>query len=223
MSTRVRRRHRREESVEERREQELVAWVFRLVDDGPKVLASLDPNSLRELRSEWRWMTGVLTDEQGGQSPTFEETLEALGLASGEVLKVGEAIRVSRIDFTKDPDRQHGPHAAAEPLEQPAQAPESPGGDPAIQALALMSGIPREAVERWRPGEVGSDANEQLLNEMHSIWLHLSEIISPHAIPRWLIEANAALGGVTPVEVLRRGDSERLRALIHHLEAGTPI
>jgi hypothetical protein len=61
------------------------------------------------------------------------------------------------------------------------------------------------------------------MSEMSRLWAALAEVVRPESIAPWLTSPNPTFGGRTPVEVLRRGESDRIRELIYHLESGMPV
>ena len=50
----------------------------------------------------------------------------------------------------------------------------------------------------------------------------LSEVIRADAIGSWLRRPNAAFGGLAPMEVVERGESDRLWSMIEFLRSGVP-
>jgi hypothetical protein len=48
----------------------------------------------------------------------------------------------------------------------------------------------------------------------------LAEIVALEAIPRWLNTPNEAFNGIRPIEVIERGEIDRLRDMIFYLESG---
>ena len=94
--------------------------------------------------------------------------------------------------------------------------------DPELQALTLMSGLPERVVVAWKSHRLRDGPESQMLIDMHGLWLWLTEVVRLEAIPGWLESPNDELGGLTPVEVLRRGESDRIRSLIYYLASGMP-
>lgn len=78
-----------------------------------------------------------------------------------------------------------------------------------IRSLAtLESGIP--------PAEA---VNRRLI-ELKRLHNGLSEVIKPDSIGHWLKAPNDAFGGLKPIEVIERGESDRIWAMIYFLRSG---
>ena len=92
----------------------------------------------------------------------------------------------------------------------------------ALKSLAMMTGLSERLIRAWE-GQCSIEGHvSQLLNEMHRLWLLLTEVVNPESVPRWLEAPNVELEGLTPIEVLRRGESDRIRTLIFYLGSGMP-
>jgi hypothetical protein len=50
----------------------------------------------------------------------------------------------------------------------------------------------------------------------------LSEVIKKESLGKWLKTPNQAFGGMKPVEVIERGESDRLWEMIYFLRSGVP-
>lgn len=48
----------------------------------------------------------------------------------------------------------------------------------------------------------------------------LSRVVKASAIPAWLEKPNQAFDGFTPIELVERGEIDRLWDMIYHLESG---
>jgi hypothetical protein len=51
----------------------------------------------------------------------------------------------------------------------------------------------------------------------------LSEIMEPDSIGAWLKEPNDAFDGSTPLQVIERGESDRLWRMIYQIQTGEPL
>ncbi len=67
-----------------------------------------------------------------------------------------------------------------------------------------------------------SDATARRLTELERLIDALSEVINPAAIGEWLKTPNSAFGGLKPLEVIDRGETDRLWRMIFLLRSGTP-
>lgn len=60
------------------------------------------------------------------------------------------------------------------------------------------------------------------LVELQRLTGALSEVIQRESLGTWLQSPNAAFGGLKPLEVIDRGESDRLWAMIYDLRSGVP-
>jgi hypothetical protein len=58
------------------------------------------------------------------------------------------------------------------------------------------------------------------VKEIERFQQRLSEVIKEEAIPEWLEKPNAAFGDLKPLEVIERGEIDRLWNMIFYLESG---
>lgn len=59
-------------------------------------------------------------------------------------------------------------------------------------------------------------------DEIRSLREALAKVMRPELIDPWLGTPNAAFAGQTPLELIERGEAERIWRMIHELESGTP-
>jgi hypothetical protein len=50
----------------------------------------------------------------------------------------------------------------------------------------------------------------------------LENLVSPGAIGSWLQDPNPAFDGSTPLQVMERGESDRIWRMVYELESGEP-
>lgn len=89
------------------------------------------------------------------------------------------------------------------------------------KVFARLSGLSERTLATWeRGGEVGEAARrsvtaaERLLNE-------LATVIRKPALAGWLDTPNSGFGGLKPLEVIERGEADRLWRMIYFLGSGT--
>jgi Antitoxin Xre/MbcA/ParS C-terminal toxin-binding domain len=63
---------------------------------------------------------------------------------------------------------------------------------------------------------------EPQTNELQRLTNALEEVITSAALGKWLRSPNAAFGGLKPVEVIDRGETDRIWAMIYFLRSGAP-
>jgi DNA-binding transcriptional regulator YiaG len=85
-----------------------------------------------------------------------------------------------------------------------------------------LTGFSPRAVAHWAQGRKPSDSTARRLTELKRIFDVLEKLISPEAIGPWLKEPNPAFDGSTPLQVIERGETDRIWRMIYELESGDP-
>jgi DNA-binding transcriptional regulator YiaG len=90
------------------------------------------------------------------------------------------------------------------------------------ETLSRMTGFSLRAVANWNSGKSPSAPVRRALVEMDRLLDSLSRLMKPKDVGRWLKEPNPALDGSTPVQVIERGQTDRIWRLLYFLESGEP-
>ena len=90
------------------------------------------------------------------------------------------------------------------------------------ETLSRMTGFSLRAVAGWSSGKTPSAPVKRALVEMDRLLDNLSRLMKPKDVGRWLKEPNPALDGSTPVQVIERGQTDRIWRLLYFLESGEP-
>lgn len=90
------------------------------------------------------------------------------------------------------------------------------------ETLSRMTGFSLRAVAGWNSGKTPSAPVRRALVEMDRLLDSLSRLMKPKDVGRWLKEPNPALEGSTPVQVIERGQTDRVWRLLYFLESGEP-
>jgi DNA-binding transcriptional regulator YiaG len=90
------------------------------------------------------------------------------------------------------------------------------------ETLSRMTGFSLRAVAGWSNGKTPSAPVRRALVEMDRLLDSLSRLMKPKDVGRWLKEPNPALDGSTPVQVIERGQADRIWRLLYFLESGEP-
>ena len=89
--------------------------------------------------------------------------------------------------------------------------------------FARVTGFSERAVMSWEAGSpIGTPAKRRLL-EVRRLFKSLSELVAADALPVWFQTPNDAFGGLKPLEVVERGETDRLWRMVYFLEAGIPV
>jgi DNA-binding transcriptional regulator YiaG len=90
------------------------------------------------------------------------------------------------------------------------------------ETLSRMTGFSLRAVAGWSNGKAPSTPVRRALVEMDRLLDSLARLMKPKDVGHWLKEPNPALDGSTPVQVIERGQIDRIWRLLYFLESGEP-
>lgn len=90
------------------------------------------------------------------------------------------------------------------------------------ETLSRMTGFSLRAVAGWSSGKTPSTPVRRTLVEMDRLLDSLARLMKPKDVGRWLKEPNPALDGSAPVQVIERGQTDRIWRLLYFLESGEP-
>ena len=90
------------------------------------------------------------------------------------------------------------------------------------ETLSRMTGFSLRSVAGWSNGKTPSAPVRRALVEMDRLLDSLSRLMKPEDVGRWLKEPNSAFDGSTPVQVMERGQTDRIWRLLYFLESGEP-
>lgn len=91
-----------------------------------------------------------------------------------------------------------------------------------FETLTRITGFSLRAVSNWRNGAKPSSSTARRLIETRRLFAALENLVSPEAIGPWLKEPNPAFDGSTPLQVIERGETDRLWRMVYELESGEP-
>ena len=90
------------------------------------------------------------------------------------------------------------------------------------KTFASLSSSSQRAVARWDAGEKPGELAKRTLVELQRLHKALTEVMKKDFIAEWLENPNKALGGMKPLEVIERGEIDRIWNLIYYLKSGEP-
>ena len=90
------------------------------------------------------------------------------------------------------------------------------------ETLSRLTGFSLRAVAGWASGKKPSAPVQRALTEMDRLLDNLSRLMEPKQVGKWLKEPNSALDGSTPVQVIERGQIDRIWRLLYFVESGEP-
>lgn len=88
--------------------------------------------------------------------------------------------------------------------------------------LVRLTGFSPRSVAKWSQGEPPSAKQEKALVEMDRLLDGLARVMEPAQVGRWLRQPNAAFDGSTPLQVVERGEMDRIWRMLYDLESGQP-
>ena len=89
--------------------------------------------------------------------------------------------------------------------------------------LTRMTGYSLRSVDKWAAGENPGAATQRRLKEVGRLFEGLSEIMEPEYVGQWLKTPNDAFDGSTPLQVIERGETDRIWRMIFIVETGEPL
>lgn len=87
-------------------------------------------------------------------------------------------------------------------------------------AVSRITGTAPRTVAYWAAGKEPQRSSQQKIREMTRLFDALAGQINRKAIGTWLHRPNAAFEGSTPLQVIERGESDRLWRMIWELKEG---
>jgi DNA-binding transcriptional regulator YiaG len=88
--------------------------------------------------------------------------------------------------------------------------------------FSRLVGYSERAVAKWEAGEAPAGPSKQRLTEIQRLQQALGRIMKASYVGPWLQASNEAFGGLKPLEVIERGQIDRLWRMIYEVESGMP-
>ncbi len=88
--------------------------------------------------------------------------------------------------------------------------------------LVRLTGFSPRSVAKWSQGETPSIKQEKALVEMDRLLDGLARVMEAAQVGRWLKQPNSAFDGSTPLQVVERGELDRIWRMLYDLESGQP-
>jgi len=142
------------------------------------------------------------------------ETLERLGRAEKELTQLQTQVQQLRRSLSDITGPEGAARTGAAIREFCREA------NMTIDTFTRLVGVSRRAVATWLAGDPPSRANQRNLSEITRLFSALAELVPAHQIGRWLEAPNPAFDGSTPLQVIERGESDRLWRMVWELREG---
>ena len=88
--------------------------------------------------------------------------------------------------------------------------------------FARLGGLTEKTVSDWEAGVPIERSLEARAEELSRLLEALTHVMRTESAAGWLSRPNPAFDGLTPSEVIERGEYERIRRKIYQLESGIP-
>jgi transcriptional regulator with XRE-family HTH domain len=86
--------------------------------------------------------------------------------------------------------------------------------------FARLSAVSERAVAAWEADQAISPANRKSLRESERLCAALMRIMKPSYVGRWLDAPNQAFSGLKPLDLIERGELDRLWRMVYEVESG---
>jgi transcriptional regulator with XRE-family HTH domain len=88
--------------------------------------------------------------------------------------------------------------------------------------FSRLTGYSERAIAGWESGKELSEASRQRMVQIERLHQALARVIKPDFIAEWLQAPNDAFTGLKPIEVVERGEIDRIWRMIYELQSGMP-
>jgi hypothetical protein len=88
--------------------------------------------------------------------------------------------------------------------------------------VVRLTGFSPRSVAKWIQGVPPSPKQEKALVEMDRLLDGLARVMQPAQVGRWLKSPNPAFDGSTPLQIVERGEMDRIWRMLFDLESGQP-
>jgi transcriptional regulator with XRE-family HTH domain len=86
--------------------------------------------------------------------------------------------------------------------------------------FSRLTGYSERAIVNWEKGRTPDEPALRRITEIERLQARLSQVIKPAFIAEWLSTPNEEFDGLKPLEVIERGEIDRLWDMIFYLESG---
>jgi DNA-binding transcriptional regulator YiaG len=86
--------------------------------------------------------------------------------------------------------------------------------------FSRLTGYSERAIANWESGRTPDEPALRRIKEIDRLRARLARVIKPPFIAEWLSTPNDEFDGLKPLEVVERGEVDRLWDMIFYLESG---
>ena len=88
------------------------------------------------------------------------------------------------------------------------------------KVFSRLTGFTERAIANWESGGTPDEPGLRRMRETERFQTRLAELVKADAFPAWLDAPNPAFAGLKPLEVIERGEIDRLWNMIFYLQSG---
>jgi len=89
--------------------------------------------------------------------------------------------------------------------------------------FARLAGVSERTVADWERTTEARPGAERALREIRSVVDACERVMKPEFVGTWLVTPIGSLGGFKPIELIERGETERVLRALFFVEAGIPL
>ena len=89
--------------------------------------------------------------------------------------------------------------------------------------LPRLTGFSHRAVANWAQGQAPSAPAVKQFTELERLFAALARLFTARSVGTWLKTPNEAFDGSTPLQVIERGENDRIWRMIYQVQTGEPI
>lgn len=88
--------------------------------------------------------------------------------------------------------------------------------------FSRIVGVKVRTLSKLEKGERPTERVRRQITEMDRLHQALADVVQEEHIAEWMEEPNSAFDGLKPIEVIERGEIDRLWAMVYDLRSGNP-
>jgi transcriptional regulator with XRE-family HTH domain len=89
------------------------------------------------------------------------------------------------------------------------------------KTFSRLTGFSERAVSGWEHGKPINESGLRRIREIERLQRKLASLVNAEVIPEWLETPNPEFDNLKPLEVIERGEVDRIWNMIFYLESGT--
>ncbi|MEK6236036.1 MAG: hypothetical protein N2C14_15125, partial [Planctomycetales bacterium] len=90
------------------------------------------------------------------------------------------------------------------------------------QMFGRMVNVAERTIAKLESGTDNPDKLQRPYNEVYRLWEALCEVVDPQSLGPWFQTPSDAFDGLKPIEVIERGEIDRLWNMVFELQTGMP-